>query len=459
MSNPSPSPGQRAFFAIERVFNIFFGERLNPFYHLGAIAYFLFWVVTGTGLYLYAFFETSVVHAYGSVQALTLGQPYVGGLLRSLHRYASDALVLVILLHLLRHFVFDRHRGFRWFSWVSGVAILWLTYASGINGYMLPWDRLAQFVVTATTEWFDVLPVIGGSMTRNFITNANVSDRLFSLLSFVHIGLPLSVMALLWVHTQRVPAAKTNPPRGLMLGLLACLTLLSLIKPALSQAAADMGTVVARLEFDWFYLPTYALIGHWGAANTWLLVGGATALLLALPWLPPRRLRGVKSWSMAVHPDDRIVTVRVGETLLDAGLREGLPMPFDCRNGACGVCKCTLRHGEVKLQPHLESALSAAERASGQTLLCCAEPLSEVEIEYLPLPGARAAPVRGGDAPAHAAAWHGRLAGADDAAHRFSQPAGPVSGRHARLDQDRHRRAAQEHRHRAGKHGKGVRAA
>jgi NAD(P)H-flavin reductase/ferredoxin len=201
-------------------------------------------------------------------------------------------------------------------------------------------------------------------------------------------------MALLWVHTQRVPAAKTNPPRGLMLGLLACLTLLSLIKPALSQAAADLGTVVARLEFDWFYLPTYALIGHWGAANTWLLVGGATALLLALPWLPPRRLRGVRSWSMAVQPDDRIVTVRVGETLLDAGLREGLPMPFDCRNGACGVCKCTLRHGEVKLQPHLESALSAAERASGQTLLCCAEPLSEVEIEYLPLPGARAAPVR-----------------------------------------------------------------
>ena len=394
MSNPSPKPGQRVFFAIERVFNIFFGERLNPFYHLGAIAYFLFWVVTGTGLYLYAFFETSVVHAYGSVQALTHGQPYVGGLLRSLHRYASDALVLVIVLHLLRHFIFDRHRGFRWFSWVSGVAILWLTYASGINGYMLPWDRLAQFVVTATTEWFDVLPVIGGSMTRNFITNANVSDRLFSLLSFVHIGLPLSVMALLWVHTQRVPAAKTNPPRGLMLGLLACLSLLSLIKPALSQAGADMGTVVARLEFDWFYLPTYALIGHWGAANTWLLVGGATALLLALPWLPPRRLRGVKSWSMAVHPDDRIVTVRVGETLLDAGLREGLPMPFDCRNGACGLCKCTLRHGEVKLLPHLESALSASERASGQTLLCCAEPLTEIEIEYLPLPGARAAPIR-----------------------------------------------------------------
>lgn len=394
MFNPQANLGQRVFLAIEKVFNTFFGERLNPFYYLGATAYFLLWVVIATGLYLYAFFETSVVNAYASVEALTHGQRYVGGVLRSLHRYASDGLVLVIVLHLLRHFIFDHHRGFRWFSWVSGVLILWLTYASGVNGYMLPWDRLAQFVVTATTEWFDALPVLGGSMTRNFIANANVSDRLFSLLSFVHIGLPLSVLALLWVHTQRVPSAKTNPPRALMLGLVLSLTVLSLIKPALSQASADMGTVVASLEFDWFYLPTYALIQHWGATNTWLIVIGATALLLALPWLPPRRDRGIKPWSMAVHPDDRIVAVRVGETLLDAGLREGLPMPFECRNGACGICKCTLRHGEVKLQAHLESALSAAERASGKTLLCCAEPLTEVEIEYVPQAGARAAPIK-----------------------------------------------------------------
>ncbi len=394
MITTSSNLGQRAFLAVESLFNLIFGERLNPFYYLGAIAYFLFWVVVGTGLYLYAFFETSVVHAYASVQALTHGQAYAGGLLRSLHRYASDALVLVIVLHLVRHFVFQRHRGYRWFSWISGVVILWLTYASGINGYMLPWDRLAQFVVTATTEWFDALPVIGGSMTRNFISNANVSDRLFSLLSFVHIGLPLSVLALLWVHTQRVPGAKTSPPRALMIGLMASLTLLSLLKPALSQTTADMGTVVPLLEFDWFLLPTYALIQHWGPNNTWLLVLGATALLLVLPWLPPRRGSGAPTWSMAVHPDDRIVTLRTGETLLDAGLREGLPMPFECRNGACGVCKCTIKHGTVKLLAHLESALSAAQQSSGQTLLCCAEPLSDVEISYVAPVGARAAPVK-----------------------------------------------------------------
>ncbi len=385
---------QHAFLAVERIFNAFFGERLNPFYYLGAISYFLFWVVVASGLYLYAFFETSVASAYPSVEALTHRQWFAGGFLRSLHRYASDGLVLAMLLHLLRHFTFGRHRGFRWFSWVSGVALLWLAFASGINGYMLPWDRLSQFVVTATAEWFDALPVLGGSMTRNFISNANVSDRLFSLLSFIHIGVPLSLLAVLWIHTQRTSGAKTNPPRPLMIGILASLTVLSFVKPALSQAPADMATLPASVDFDWFYLPLYPLIQAWGPANTWLLALGATLLLAALPWLAsgPRGKR--RTWSLAVHPDERIVAARAGETLLDAGLREGLPMPFECRNGGCGVCKAVLLRGEVRLQPYQESVLTAAERAAGKTLLCCAEPLSDVEIEYVPQAGAKVLPVR-----------------------------------------------------------------
>ena len=141
--------------------------------------------------------------------------------MRSLHRYASDGMVLGMLLHLTRHFVFDHYRGFRWFSWISGIVVLWLIYVSGINGYMLPWDRLAQFVTVGTAEWLDWLPVFNGTLIRNFISEGAVNDRLFSLLSFLHIGFPLGVLALLWIHTQRVPGAKTNPPRPIMAWLVA----------------------------------------------------------------------------------------------------------------------------------------------------------------------------------------------------------------------------------------------
>jgi NAD(P)H-flavin reductase/ferredoxin len=385
--------GQRAFLVLEKLFNAIFGERLNPLYYLGAISYFLLWVVIATGLYLYAFFETGVAAAYGSVESLTHGQWYAGGLIRSFHRYASDGMVITMLLHLLRHFTFDRHRGFRWFSWVSGVMLLWLTYASGVNGYMLPWDRLAQFVVTATTEWFDALPVIGGAMTRNFITNANVSDRLFSLLSFLHIGLPLAVLAVLWVHTQRVPGAKTNPPKPLMVALLAMLLVLSIAKPAVSQGPVDMATLPSTVKFDWFYLIAYPLIESWGAKETWLLTVGFSCFLVLLPWLPPRRRSAQAGWDMAVHPDEQIVTGRSGETLLDAGLRAGLPMPFDCRNGGCGVCKANLLHGSVRMGAFQESVLTKEEQAAGKTLLCCAEPLGNVEISYEPSKDAKRLPV------------------------------------------------------------------
>jgi hypothetical protein len=118
---------------------------------------------------LYAFFDTSVSGAYRSVEALTRAVVGLGGILRTVHRHASDAMVLTMLLHLLRYFAFDRLRGFRWFSWVTGVVLLWLAYVAGANGYMLPWDRLAQFVTQASFEWLDWLPGFGGSLIRNFI--------------------------------------------------------------------------------------------------------------------------------------------------------------------------------------------------------------------------------------------------------------------------------------------------
>jgi NAD(P)H-flavin reductase/ferredoxin len=338
--------------------------------------------VVASGLYLYAFFETSVGGAYDSVEALTHGQAYLGGVLRSIHRYASDGVVLVMVLHLLRHYTFDRYRGFRWFSWVSGVALLWLVYASGINGYMLPWDRLSQFVVVATAEWLDWLPVFQGALVRNFILPENVNDRLFSLLSFIHIGVPLAVLALLWIHTQRVPQARTAPPLPIALTLTGALVVLSLVKPALSQPRAELAAAVGTIDFDWFYLPVYALLYRTSPGGIWLLLGGLTLVFLALPWLPPKR-KAAEHY-MLVRPDNRIVAVREGETILDAGLREGLALPFECRNGGCGQCKATLAYGEVDYGAYQPDALPQAERGAGKLLTCCATLRGDIELEYVP---------------------------------------------------------------------------
>ena len=386
------SIAQGAFLRADALFNHAFGERLNPLYYLGAIAYFQLWIVVASGLYLYVFFETSVTSAHASVEAITHGQRWAGGIMRSLHRYASDGMALAMLLHMLRHFTFGHHRGFRWFSWVSGVVLLVLVYVSGINGYMLPWDRLAQFVVVSSTEWLDAIPIFNGALARNFLYASSVNDRFFSLLSFLHIGLPLGVLALLWVHTQRVPKAHTQPPAVIAIGTGLMLLALSIAKPALSHAPADLAMTPGELDLDWFYLGGLPLVYEWGIAKTWYAVGVVGALLLAAPWIG-RRAGPATRFAISVHPDERILSARRGETLLEAGLREGLPMPFDCRNGGCGVCKGDVLAGSVRLRPYQEEMLTAGERAAGKTLYCCAEPLEDLEIAYVPAAGAKPAPV------------------------------------------------------------------
>ncbi|HMO46700.1 MAG TPA: FAD-binding oxidoreductase [Rubrivivax sp.] len=371
------------FMQAEGVFNRAFGDRLNPLYHLGATSFYLFWIVAGTGLVLYAFFDTSVSGAYRSVETVTHAAWGIGGLLRSVHRYASDAMVLSMVIHMARHFAFDRLRGFRSFSWLTGVLLIWLVYIAGVNGYMLPWDQLAQFVITTSFEWLDWLPMFGGALMRNFIYPTSVSDRFFSLLVFIHIGVPLFTLLLMWVHVQRVPKASMQPPRPIAVSIAAMLLVLSLVLPVMSQGGpAQLDVSPTSLELDWFLLPVLPLLDRWPLGWAWALLVGASGLLFVLPWLRWRR-GGAKgaSQQLTVHPGAVPVTVRSGETLLEAGLRADLPLQYDCRSGGCGLCVCTVLNGRVDLGAYQEAALTEAMRKRGQALMCCAVPLEDVEIE------------------------------------------------------------------------------
>jgi quinol-cytochrome oxidoreductase complex cytochrome b subunit/NAD-dependent dihydropyrimidine dehydrogenase PreA subunit/coenzyme F420-reducing hydrogenase delta subunit len=283
-------------FALERLEGLLdraFAPAWHPLYHLGALGFFLYWVVAVSGIYLFIFFDTGVAAAYGSVEYLTHEQWYAGGVMRSLHRYASDVLVVMMVLHLLREFSLDRYRGRRWFTWVTGFPILLLVIAAGITGYWLVWDRLAQYVAITTTEWLDRLPVFGQSIARNFLSPDSLDDRFFTLLVFMHIVLPLLLLLVLWIHLQRVSRPQINPARGLASGMFLTLLALAIVKPAVSQGPADLHAVPAVVGLDWFYLGFYPLLESWPGAATWGLAGTLTLMLGALPWLPPLRRAAV----------------------------------------------------------------------------------------------------------------------------------------------------------------------
>ncbi len=257
----------------------------NPMRQLGALGWFFYWIVIVSGIYLYIFFDTGITEAYSSVEYLTHTQWYAGGVMRSLHRYASDALVIVVLLHLLREFALDRLHGPRYFPWITGVALLWLLYASGITGYWIVWDKLAQYIAIATSEWLDTLGIFGESIARNFLHDTTLSGRFFTLFVFIHIAVPLIMLFLMWVHVQRISHPKVNPPRSLAIGTLIALLGLSLVSPAVSQGPADLATVPATVDLDWFYMFFYPLFDRYPGLWLWGLLFSITAVLMLLPWL------------------------------------------------------------------------------------------------------------------------------------------------------------------------------
>ncbi|MCC6888329.1 MAG: cytochrome b N-terminal domain-containing protein [Hyphomicrobiales bacterium] len=335
---------RRGFELIERPFDRLFGPALNPLAQLGALGFFFFWIVAVSGVYLFIFFDTGIERAYQSVEYLTRNHWYHAGVMRSLHRYASDLMVVMVVVHLLREFAYDHYRGVRWFSWLTGLPIIWLLYISGITGYWLVWDKLAHYVALVTSELLDWLPIFGEPIARNFISTGTLTSRFFTLMVFMHIAVPLFLLFAMWIHILRISRPKVNPPR-LLAGLsLVALIAVSLWKPALSQGPVDMAKAPVEVGLDWFYLPLYPLTDLWGRGEVWALLAVFSVMMGLMPWLPPLR----RARAAAVDLDHCNGCARCAEDCPYEAIRmvrrtDTLPFPRQAEVNpslcvSCGIC-------------------------------------------------------------------------------------------------------------------------
>ena len=84
---------------------------------------------------------------------------------------------------------------------------------------------------------------------------------------------------------------------------------------------------------------------------------------------------------ITIMPSGHVLFAQPGETVLQAALREGFPLPYGCRNGACGTCKGKIVQGAVDYGSYNAATLTEIEKQAGMALFCCAVPLSELVIE------------------------------------------------------------------------------
>jgi CDP-4-dehydro-6-deoxyglucose reductase len=100
------------------------------------------------------------------------------------------------------------------------------------------------------------------------------------------------------------------------------------------------------------------------------------------------------TFTVTVQPSGRTFSVDRDEPILHAAIRQGIGLPYGCKDGACGSCKSRLLEGRVIHGAHQLKALSAAEEAAGFVLTCCAAAQTDVVIEARTVPGAGEFPVR-----------------------------------------------------------------
>src|SRR5262245_30784734 len=135
------------------------GIRLSFTWCMGGLTFFLFLVVTVTGILLMFYYRPVAASAYSDIMALREDVPL--GIMRELHRWGAHAMVITVWLHMFRVFMSGSYKPPREFNWAIGVVLLFLTLFLSFTGYLLPWDQLAVWAVPVGTNVARAAPGIG----------------------------------------------------------------------------------------------------------------------------------------------------------------------------------------------------------------------------------------------------------------------------------------------------------
>ncbi len=171
---------------------------------LGGLAGLLVVTLAVTGVFLQMNYTPAPPQAYLDVLALRT-DTWFGDLLRNLHHWSANLLIVVSVLHLLRVFFTGGHRGARELNWLIGLVMLLLVLAANFTGYLLPWDQLAYWAITVGTSLLSYIPLIGEGLSRLLLGGPEVGAA--TLLNFysLHISfIPLGIVLLMSFHFWRV---------------------------------------------------------------------------------------------------------------------------------------------------------------------------------------------------------------------------------------------------------------
>jgi quinol-cytochrome oxidoreductase complex cytochrome b subunit len=252
-----------------------------------------------TGVLLVVYYRPSVTAAYYSVTIIN-DEVRLGWVMRSLHAWSGNLLILFTLLHLVRTYVTRAYHS-RALAWVTGNLSLVVLLGFGFTGTLLPWDQHAYWSLDGSRQTIAAIPLIGGTLLSLFWGGWELGEEVLLRFYAFHVGvLPWIGAVLLSVHAvavwrggfgvalrPRLTMTDTFPVLAAVCGLFALggLVSLALLFPAQLLGPADPITPLADAPPQWYLLPARQLLRHLphGAASLTVVV--LFILVITVPWL------------------------------------------------------------------------------------------------------------------------------------------------------------------------------
>ncbi len=294
--------------------------------YFGGISLFLFIMQVVTGLFLLFYYRVGSDASFESVKFI-ITKVHFGWLLRSMHSWAANLMVLSLIIHMFSVFFERSYRRPRELSWLTGMLLLFLSVTFGFSGYLLPWNELAFFATKVGTDSVRAIPFIGDFMLKVMRGGSEVTGATLSRFFGLHISVlpPVFVMVLAahltFVQTQGMskPLHSKGKPKSMpffpdfalrdlvvwMIVLDIVIALAVFFPWELGVKADAFSPAPAGIKPEWYFLFMFQLLkflpAHVGPLEGELagmvIVGIGVGMLMLVPFLDKSASEGkINRW-------------------------------------------------------------------------------------------------------------------------------------------------------------------
>ncbi len=133
---------------------------LNLSYCFGGITFFLFVMLAATGYFMTLYYVPTPTQAYDAVDFMTY-EVSLGYIIRGVHHWSANLMVITIVIHMIRVYIYGAYKKPREINWITGVLLLTMVMGFAFTGYLLPWDQKAYWATKVGTSIMGTIPFMG----------------------------------------------------------------------------------------------------------------------------------------------------------------------------------------------------------------------------------------------------------------------------------------------------------